>query len=90
VITIADTLDAMTTIRPYRPARSLDEVREEIARVAGIQFDPRLCAALLADEKWDELCLEVEIASREYPADGSHVDPESVLPTRHSMQFRAP
>lgn len=90
VITIADTLDAMTTIRPYRPPRSLEEVREEIARVAGIQFDPRLCAALLANEKWDELCLEVEIASREYPADGSHADPESVPPTRPSMQFRAP
>lgn len=90
VITIADTLDAMTTIRPYRPPRSLEEVREEIARVAGIQFDPRLCAALLAEEKWDELCLEVEIASREYPADGSHVDPESVPSPRPSMQFRVP
>lgn len=90
VITIADTLDAMTTIRPYRPPRSLDEVREEIARVAGIQFDPRLCAMLLTQEKWAELCLEVEIASREYPADGSHVDPEGAPPTRPSMQFRAP
>ncbi len=90
VITIADTLDAMTTIRPYRPPRSLDEVRDEIARVAGIQFDPRLCAALLAKEKWGELCLEVEIASREYPVDGSHVDPDSGLATRPSMQFRAP
>lgn len=90
VITIADTLDAMTTIRPYRPPRSLDEVREEIMRVAGIQFDPRLCSTLLADEKWAELCLEVEIASREYPADGSHVDLEAAPPTRPSMQFRAP
>lgn len=90
LITIADTLDAMTTIRPYRPPRSLDEVREEIARVAGIQFDPRLCAMLLTQEKWAELCLEVEIASREYPADGSHVDPEGAPPTRPSMQFRAP
>jgi putative nucleotidyltransferase with HDIG domain len=89
VITIADTLDAMTTIRPYRPPRSLDEVREEIARVSGIQFDPRLCDVLLEDEKWAELCLEVEIAAREFPADGSHVDVESEPPTRPSMQFRA-
>ncbi|MBA4072892.1 MAG: hypothetical protein C0497_13790 [Gemmatimonas sp.] len=90
VITIADTLDAMTTVRPYRPPRSLDEVREEIARVAGNQFDPRLCAVLLTDEKWAELCLEVEIASREYPADGSHVDPENAPATQRSMQLRAP
>lgn len=90
VITIADTLDAMTTIRPYRPPRSRAEVREEIARVAGTQFDPRLCAVLLTDEKWAELCLEVEIASREYPADGSHVDPENSPATRPSIQFRAP
>lgn len=90
VITIADTLDAMTTIRPYRPPRSLAEVREEIARVAGNQFDPRLCAVLLTDEKWAELCLEVEIASREYPADGRHIDPEDAPATRPSMQYRTP
>ena len=90
VITIADTLDAMTTIRPYRPPRSLDEVREEIARVSGIQFDPRICDVLLTDEKWAELCLEVEIAAREYPADGSHSDQGSEPLTRPSMQFRAP
>ncbi len=88
VITIADTIDAITTVRPYRPPRSLAEVREEIARVAGIQFDPRLCETVLEDEKWAELCLEVEIAAREYPADGSHGASEGDQAARPSTQSR--
>ncbi|HEY3285567.1 MAG TPA: HD-GYP domain-containing protein [Gemmatimonadaceae bacterium] len=87
VITIADTIDAMTTARPYRPARTLDEVREEISRMSGIQFDPRLCDGVLEGNKWSELCLEVEIAAREFPADGSHVDMEDARSQRPSMEF---
>lgn len=47
VIAIADTIDAMTTTRPYRAARSLEQVRTELAKMAGRQFDPVLCAAVL-------------------------------------------
>jgi HD domain len=47
VIAIADTIDAMTTTRPYRSARSLDQVRSELARMSGRQFDPTLCDAVL-------------------------------------------
>jgi len=42
VIMIADTLDAMTTDRPYRSALSFDRVLEEIRKYSGRQFDPRL------------------------------------------------
>jgi len=42
IIMIADTLDAMTTDRPYRAALKLDRVVEEFRRYAGRQFDPRL------------------------------------------------
>jgi hypothetical protein len=87
VITIADTLDAMTTVRPYRPARTLHEVRNEIAKMSGVQFDPRLCRFVLTDEHWAELCLEVEIASREFPSDAS--DTAELLPIpRQSSEFR--
>jgi hypothetical protein len=89
VITIADTLDAITTARPYRQARTLQEVREEIARMSGDQFDPRLCRAVLTDEHWVELCLEVEIATREFPADAG-LGAEPALIPRQSMEFRAP
>jgi response regulator RpfG family c-di-GMP phosphodiesterase len=37
---VADALDAMTSNRPYRPARSWAAAREEIVREAGHQFDP--------------------------------------------------
>jgi len=90
VITIADTIDAITTARPYRPARSLHEVRAEIARMAGVQFDPKLCEMLLADESWKELCLEVEIATREFPADATRIAEETVTMPGQSVEYRSP
>src|SRR5438067_692949 len=42
IIMIADTIDAMTTDRPYRKALSLSKTLEEMAKYAGRQFDPRL------------------------------------------------
>ena len=88
IITLADTIDAMTTVRPYRPPRSLDEVRVELERVSGIQFDPRICAVLLATENWGELALEVEIAAREFPADAGEAAPVSGEFPRPSTQIR--
>lgn len=40
IIMVADTIDAMTTDRPYRKALSFDRVVEELNRHAGKQFDP--------------------------------------------------
>jgi ribonuclease P protein subunit RPR2 len=40
IFAVADTLDAMTTDRPYRPGASLAEARAEIRVLAGTQFDP--------------------------------------------------
>jgi HD-GYP domain-containing protein (c-di-GMP phosphodiesterase class II) len=42
IIMIADTLDAMTTDRPYRKALTLQRALEELHRHSGRQFDPRL------------------------------------------------
>ncbi|MHB1311259.1 MAG: HD-GYP domain-containing protein [Gemmatimonadaceae bacterium] len=88
IITIADTIDAMTTVRPYRPPRTLQEVRVEIERVGGTQFDPRICASVLSEQNWRELTLEVEIAAREFPAEyvGSEFTSDEI--PRHSTQFR--
>ena len=48
VIMFADTIDAMTTDRPYRKALGESEVRAELVRMRGRQFDPAICDALLA------------------------------------------
>jgi len=42
IIMIADTIDAMTTDRPYRKAMSLARAVEELEKYAGRQFDPDL------------------------------------------------
>jgi len=59
IIAIADTLDAMTTHRPYRSARTLEQVRAELAVMAGKQFDPQLCTAVLNGPFFDRLAQSV-------------------------------
>jgi len=47
IIFAADSFDAMTSDRVYRPALSFDEATDELRRCAGTQFDPVVIAALL-------------------------------------------
>jgi len=42
IIMIADTIDAMTTDRPYRKALTLQKAFDELKKLAGQQFDPKL------------------------------------------------
>ena len=49
IIAACDTFDAITTDRPYRRARSAEEARTELRRVAGTQLDPEVVEALLAE-----------------------------------------
>ena len=48
IIAVADAFDALTSSRPYRPARSWTAALEEIEDAAGAQHDPMLVAALSA------------------------------------------
>ncbi len=59
---VVDTLDAITSDRPYRKARPFDDARQEIVRCAGTQFDPRIVEAFLAvpAEDWERIRLDVE------------------------------
>jgi HD-GYP domain-containing protein (c-di-GMP phosphodiesterase class II) len=51
----ADTLDAMTSDRPYRKALTLDEAKTEIIKFRGRQFDPDICDRIVTPEVWAEL-----------------------------------
>ncbi len=42
IIAVADAFDAMTSSRPYKHPRSLDEALHELTRYAGKQFDPHI------------------------------------------------
>ena len=55
IIMIADTIDAMTTDRPYRKALGEAEVRREILKFRGQQFDPEMCDTLLRSTKFGDL-----------------------------------
>ena len=47
---VIDTLDAITSDRPYRKANSFEQARDEIVRMSGTQFDPAAVQAFLAEE----------------------------------------
>ncbi|HET9304427.1 MAG TPA: HD domain-containing phosphohydrolase [Candidatus Sulfotelmatobacter sp.] len=47
IFSVADTLDAITSDRPYRPAQSLAAAREEIMKWSGKQFDPEVVKVFL-------------------------------------------
>jgi response regulator RpfG family c-di-GMP phosphodiesterase len=44
----ADSFDAMTSDRPYRPGLSMEEALTEIVRCSGTQFDPRVVDAVMS------------------------------------------
>ncbi len=47
ILTVADSFDAMTSDRPYRPALPVEAARQEIKRCIGTQFDPAVADAFL-------------------------------------------
>jgi putative nucleotidyltransferase with HDIG domain len=51
VVSVADTLDAMTTTRPYQKAMEIDFVLNRIGQLAPSRFEPRIVDALLAAYK---------------------------------------
>jgi response regulator RpfG family c-di-GMP phosphodiesterase len=62
VFHVVDTLDAITSDRPYRKSRPFEDARQEIIRCSGTQFDPAVVEAFLAvpAEEWERIRLDVE------------------------------
>ena len=51
IVAVADAIDAMTSDRPYREARPVDEAVREIVAHSGRQFNPRVVEALVEIHK---------------------------------------
>ncbi|MFB3897227.1 MAG: HD domain-containing phosphohydrolase [bacterium] len=47
IIAVADAFEAMTSDRPYRPARSVKQAIKELKKFSGTQFDPSIVTAFI-------------------------------------------
>lgn len=61
IFSVADTLDAITSNRPYRKANTFDAARMEILRCTGTQFDPEVVKVFqsLPSDLWENLQIEI-------------------------------
>ncbi|HEU5352576.1 MAG TPA: HD domain-containing phosphohydrolase [Terracidiphilus sp.] len=68
IFAVADTLDAITSDRPYRRSQAFDVAREEILRCSGSQFDPAVVEVFLKipNELWLELRNEINGQNRHF------------------------
>ena len=65
IFAIADTLDAITSDRPYRRAQSFRAAKNEIMRYAGTQFDPEIVRVFVGmpESFWDGLRKDLDAQS---------------------------
>jgi len=62
IFSVADTMDAITSDRPYRAAQSLAAARAEIAKWSGRQFDPEVVKTFLSmpETIWQDLRRDID------------------------------
>lgn len=70
VFAVADTLDAITSDRPYRRASSFESARETISNLSGSQFDPQVVAVFLSIsiESWAAIARNQRLTAALFPA----------------------
>jgi cyclic di-GMP phosphodiesterase len=64
IFAVADTLDAMTSDRPYRQALPFETARQEVIRESGKQFDPDVVRVFfsLPEKTWENIRRQVSMA----------------------------
>jgi putative nucleotidyltransferase with HDIG domain len=69
IFAIADTLDAITMDRRYRPAQSFPAARKEIELWSGRQFDPQIVKVFLEmpDSLWEDLRKDISGPNPSFP-----------------------
>jgi ribonuclease P protein subunit RPR2 len=65
IFSVADAFDAITSDRPYRPARTSDMAIEEMLRCSGTQFDPDVVEAFVALSEQNQTLLLPEAHERD-------------------------
>jgi response regulator RpfG family c-di-GMP phosphodiesterase len=67
IFSVADTLDAITTDRPYRKVRSFAHARAEIIAESGRQFDPEVVSAFLSfpERAWEKIRTGMDVGACE-------------------------
>ncbi|GAB4252481.1 MAG: hypothetical protein Kow00129_13400 [Thermoleophilia bacterium] len=65
ILAVADSFDAMTSNRPYRQGRTVDEALEELVKCSGSQFDPRIISVFL--EISDQVRAALHAGRQEFP-----------------------
>ncbi len=66
IAAVADTFDAMTSVRPYRQAFPIEIARDEIEKCSGTQFDPQIAKVFL--DILDNDCDKIKEIQEKYSA----------------------
>ena len=84
IFAFADTMDAMTSDRPYRKAPGWEAALKEIQRCAGSQFDLKIAEAFfeISLENWKSIRREIE--ERQSSANGNSPEASSQLKPQES------
>jgi HD-GYP domain-containing protein (c-di-GMP phosphodiesterase class II) len=74
ICAVCDVFDALISVRPYKPAWTVEETLSEIARESGRHFDPRLVRLLLELVHHDEAGFVLTTSPSTPPADTPATD----------------
>jgi HD-GYP domain-containing protein (c-di-GMP phosphodiesterase class II) len=73
IFAVADTLDAITSDRPYRAAQPTGAALEEIKRFSGTQFDPEVVKVFLSmpESIWEDLRKQINSQINRYSSEAT-------------------
>lgn len=89
IIMVADTIDAMSSARPYRPPLSPSHVKEELRRFCGKQFDPRVAEAVIQsgtlEQHFARIREEIQVTSPGQSAQATRQSKLTSVPSEFQM-----
>ena len=86
IIKVCDAVDAMLSDRPYRKALTLQDVRNQLLRFSGTQFDGRVTEIVVSSSVLENHASEVAVHYGKAPSDVTASETE-VTPGVRALQF---